>query len=104
MYEQLKSTIESHNAHYEKLNDDVHRLESSVNEQSDELEIAKHRRWQYIHDYAAFLSDFIWKHKTDLHIKDLSALDLVPYAVWRQMSQKAEMIVSLIEKIYSEKL
>lgn len=104
MYDQLKSIIESHNARYEKLNDDVHRLESFVNEQSDDLEIAKHRRWQYIHDYAAFLSDFIWLHKTDLHVKDLSALDLVPYLVWRQMTLKSEMIVRLIEKIYSEKL
>ena len=40
MYEKLKSMIESRNAHYEKLNDDVHRLESLVNEQSNDLEIA----------------------------------------------------------------
>jgi len=104
MYEKLKSMIESRNAHYEKLNDDVHRLESLVNEQSNDLEIAKHRRWQFIHDYASFLSEFLWNHKTDLHAKDLSALDLVPYAVWRKMSQKSELIVSLIEKIYNEKL
>lgn len=103
MYEQLKSMIESRNAHYEKLNDDVHRLESLMNEHCD-LEIAKHQRWQFIHDYASFLSEFLWNHKTDLHAKDLSALDLVPYAVWRKMSQKSEMIVSLIEKIYNEKL
>lgn len=104
MYDRLKSIIEDHNAHYRKLNDDVHRLESLMNEQSDDLKIAQHRRWQYIHDYAKFLSDFVWKHKTQLHVKDLSAFDLVPYAVWRQMSQKSEMIVHLIEKIYSEKL
>lgn len=104
MYEQLKSKIESRNAHYEKLNDDVHRLESLVSEQSNDLEIAKHRRWQFIHDYESFLSEFLWNHKTDLQAKDLSALDLVPYAVWRKMSQKSEMIVSLIEKIYNEKL
>jgi hypothetical protein len=100
MYEHLKSMIESHNAHYEKLNDDVHHLESLMNEHYDELEIAKHRRWQFIHDYAAFLADYLWKYKLNLTAKDLSALDLVPYAVWRKMSQKSEMIVQMIEKLY----
>lgn len=36
----------------------------------------------------------------DLTLKDLSALDLVPYAVWRKMDEKSHAVVDAITRIH----
>lgn len=52
--------------------------------------------------YAKLLSDFLWSKKQELTPKDLSALDMVPYDVWRRMSEKSNIVVQVIMDIYKE--
>lgn len=103
MYEKLKKMILDKNAQYQELNDLVHRLSQSLQDGATELENAKHERWQFIHDYARSLADFLWYNMCDLTPKDLSALDLVPYAVWRKMGEKSQVVVDTIQRIHGTK-
>lgn len=101
MYEKLKRLITDKNALYKELNDEVHQLEQSVNEEAEALKNARFERWQFIHDYAQSLADFLWYNMLDMTPKDLSALDLVPYAVWRKMDEKSHAVVDAITRIHN---
>ena len=101
MYEKLKQLIMDKNELYKELNDEVHQLEQSVNDESESLEASRFARWQFIHDYAQSLADFLWYNMCDLTPKDLSALDLVPYAVWRKMDEKSHAVVDAITRIHN---
>ena len=101
MYEELKELIAKNNQKYSQLNDVVHSLEHNCcNIETSELEKARFEKWQFIHDYAAELSDFLWEHKKELSADDLSALDSVLYNVWQKMSEKSNIVVQTIMKIY----
>lgn len=50
MYEKLKRLITDKNALYKELNDEVHQLEQSINEEAEALKNARFERWQFIHD------------------------------------------------------
>ena len=101
MYEELKKIIAKNNQKYSELNDVVHSLEHNCcNIETSELEEARFAKWQFIHDYAAELSDFLWKNKEVLSADDLTALDSVLYNVWQKMSEKSNIVVQTIMKIY----
>lgn len=101
MYEELKQLIAKNNQKYSQLNDVVHSLERDCcNIETSELEKARFEKWQFIHDYATELSNFLWEHKQVLSADDLSALDSVLYNVWQKMSEKSNIVVQTIMKIY----
>lgn len=102
LYKQLKAIIVRNNAIYDKLSDKIFDLESNVNESADKVELAKHDRWQFMHDYATELATFIWDHKTELKARDLSVFDMVPNPVWNKMAEKSEIIVNTILSIHNE--
>lgn len=100
MYNKLKQLIENHNEQYQKLNDIVHSIEKDPNKNKTELELWQQTRWQFIHNYASFLNDFLWEHMQELTPEDLSALDFVPYVVWNKMYEKSHIVVETIQKIH----
>lgn len=102
MYEDLTLKIDNHNNIYRKLNDDVHRIKASDAHSAEDLQTAEHKLTQFIHDYATFLSTYLWDHMAELRPYDLTALNLVPYNVWRQMKEKSSIIVETIEKLYHD--
>ena len=101
MYEELKELIVKNNQKYSQLNDVVDSLEHDCcNIETSKLEKARFEKWQFIHDYATELSNFLWEHKQVLSADDLSALDSVLYNVWQKMSEKSNIVVQTIMKIY----
>lgn len=102
LYKQLKAIITKNNAIYEQLSDEIFDIESDVNESAEAVEHAKHKRWQFIHDYATELSTFIWDHITELKPRDLSAFDAVESPVWNKMSEKNAMVVDAILRLHNE--
>lgn len=102
LYKQLKAIIVKNNAIYAELSDTIFDLESNVNESAETVELAKHKRWQFMHDYATELATFIWDYKTELTAKDLPVFDMVPSPVWDKMAEKYEMIVKAILTIHTE--
>ena len=103
VYEELAKIIAENNEKYTKLNEHVYSIRSHETKESlAVLEKAKFDRWQFTHDYAKLLSDFLWSKKQELTPKDLSALDMVPYDVWRRMSEKSNIVVQVIMDIYKE--
>ena len=101
MYEELEKLIKENNEKYMRLNDLVYSIKS--NKIEGNVVDAKFDRWQFTHDYAKLLSDFWWFRKQELTPKDLSALDMVPYDVWRRMSEKSNIVVQVIMDIYKER-
>lgn len=59
LYKQLRAIITKNNTIYEQLSDEIFEIESNVNESAEAVEHAKHKRWQFMHDYATELSTFI---------------------------------------------
>ena len=103
MYEELAKIIAENKEKYAKLNEHVYSIRSHETKQTlAALEEAKFDSWQFTHDYAKLLSDFLWSKKQELTPKDLSALDMVPYDVWRRMSEKSNIVVQVIMDIYKE--
>lgn len=102
LYKQLRAIITKNNAIYEQLSDEIFDIESDVNKSAEAVEHAKHKRWQFMHDYATELSTFIWDHITELQARDLSVFDMVPSPVWNKMSEKNEIIVKAILDKYNE--
>lgn len=102
LYKQLKAIITKNNVIYEQLSDEIFEIESDVNKSAEAVEHAKHKRWQFMHDYATELSTFIWDHITELQARDLSVFDMVPSPVWNKMSEKNEIIVKAILDKYNE--
>lgn len=100
MYDKLKRLIENHNDQYQQFNDLVHSIKNDNEKNSNDLKIATQQRWQFIHNYASFLNDFLWKHMQELTPEDLSVLDFVPYVVWNKMYEKSHIVVETIQKIY----
>lgn len=102
LYKQLKTIITKNNAIYDELTDKVFDLKNNVNESAEEVKLAEHKQWQFIHNYATELSTFIWDHMTELKPEDLSAFDLVVYPVWKKMSEKYAMVVDAILRMHNE--
>ena len=102
LYKQLRAIITKNNVIYEQLSDEIFDIESDVNKSAEAVEHAKHKRWQFMHDYATELSTFIWDHITELQARDLSVFDMVPSPVWNKMSEKNEIIVKAILDKYNE--
>lgn len=102
LYKQLKAIITKNNAIYDELCDEIFELESNVNESAEIVELAEHKRWQFMHDYATELATFIWDHKTELKARDLPVFDMVPSPVWNKMAEKYEMIVNAILRLHNE--
>lgn len=102
MYEKLKTLIEDKNKEYQRLNDIVYNFEHIASDDATEeqYKAVLFDRWQFIHNYASSLNDFIQYNKEDLTADDLSAFDLVPNVVWRKMSAKTEKVVDLIMNLH----
>ena len=102
LYKQLRTIITKNNTIYEQLSDEIFEIESNVNESAEVVEHAKHKRWQFMHDYATELSTFIWDHITELKPHDLSVFDAVESPVWNKMSEKNAMVVDAILRLHNE--
>lgn len=102
LYKQLRAIITKNNTIYEQLSDEIFEIESNVNESAEVVEHAKHKRWQFMHDYATELSTFIWDHITELKPHDLSVFDAVESPVWNKMSEKNAMVVDAILRLHNE--
>ena len=102
LYKQLKAIITKNNAIYDELTDKVFDLKNNVNESAEDVKLAEHKQWQFIHDYATELSTFIWDHMTELKPEDLSVFDLVVYPVWKKMSEKYAMVVDAILRMHNK--
>lgn len=102
LYKQLRAIITKNNTIYEQLSDEIFEIESNVNESAEAVEHAKHKRWQFMHDYATELSTFIWDHITELKPHDLSVFDAVESPVWNKMSEKNAMVVDAILRLHNE--
>ena len=64
----------------------------------------KHQRWQLIHDYATAVSDFLLMNfllmnMLELEKNDLTALNLVPYTVWKKVPEKTIIIIDAIHNM-----
>lgn len=68
MYEKLKTLIEDKNKEYQRLNDIVYNFEHIASDDATEeqYKAVLFDRWQFIHNYASSLNDFIWYNKEDL--------------------------------------
>lgn len=102
LYKQLRAIITKNNTIYEQLSDEIFEIESNVNESAEVVEHAKHKRWQFMHDYATELPTFIWDHITELKPHDLSVFDAVESPVWNKMSEKNAMVVDAILRLHNE--
>lgn len=102
LYKQLRAIITKNNTIYEQLSDEIFDIESDVNKSAEAVEHAKHKRWQFMHDYATELSTFIWDHITELKPHDLSVFDAVESPVWNKMSEKNAMVVDAILRLHNE--
>ena len=102
LYKQLRAIITKNNVIYEQLSDEIFDIESDVNKSAEAVEHAKHKRWQFMHDYATELSTFIWDHITELKPHDLSVFDAVESPVWNKMSEKNARVVKAILDKYNE--
>lgn len=102
LYKQLRAIITKNNTIYEQLSDEIFDIESGVNKSAEAVEHAKHKRWQFMHDYATELSTFIWDHITELKPHDLSVFDAVESPVWNKMSEKNAMVVDAILSLHNE--
>lgn len=94
---QLEKEIITHNKKFEELTQEAIECENS-----EEKELLFQKRWQFIHDYAQFLNDFVWQHKEILNPSVTVIFDLVPNAVWNRMSEKSERIIMLINQQYKQ--
>ena len=100
MYNQLLTIILTNNQTYQELNDKIYQIKASDTESAAELVTAQQTYNQHLHDYATAISEFLWEHKQELRPYDLTALNLIPYNVWRKMKEKSSIIVETIEKLY----
>lgn len=94
---ELEIALTNHNKKFEQL------TQQAVNwEKEDEKELLFQKRWQFIHDYAQFLNDFVWNHKEMLNPTVTVLFDLVPNTVWNRMSEKSERIITIINQEYKQ--
>ena len=90
--------IKENNELYNKINLEVHDAETNKEDENTINEL-KHQRWQLIHDYATAVSDFLLMNMLELEKNDLTALDLVPYTVWKKVPEKTIIIIDAIHNM-----
>lgn len=94
---ELEIALTNNNKKFEQL------TQQAVNcENEEEKKSLFQKRWQFIHDYAQFLNDFVWNHKESLTPSVTILFDLVPNTVWNRMSEKSERIIMLINQQYKQ--
>ena len=98
MYAKLTKLIKENNELYNKINLEVHDAETNKADENTINEL-KHQRWQLIHDYATAVSDFLLMNMLELEKNDLTALDLVPYTVWKKVPEKTIIIIDAIHNM-----
>ena len=98
MYAKLTKLIKENNELYNKINLEVHDAETNKADENTINEL-KHQRWQLIHDYATAVSDFLLMNMLELEKNNLTALDLVPYTVWKKVPEKTIIIIDAIHKM-----
>ena len=98
MYATLTKLIKENNELYNKINLEVHDAETNKEDENTINEL-KHQRWQLIHDYATAVSDFLLMNMLELEKNDLTALDLVPYTVWKKVPEKTIIIIDAIHNM-----
>lgn len=98
MYAKLTKLIKENNELYNKINLEVHDAETNKEDENTINEL-KHQRWQLIHDYATSISNFLLMNMLELEKNDLTALDLVPYTVWKKVPEKTIIIIDAIHKM-----
>jgi uncharacterized protein YdcH (DUF465 family) len=98
MYTKLTKLIKENNELYNKINLEVHDAETNKEDENTINEL-KHQRWQLIHDYATAVSDFLLMNMLELEKNDLTALDLVPYTVWKKVPEKTIIIIDAIHNM-----
>ena len=98
MYAKLTKLIKENNELYNKINLEVHDAETNKEDENTINEL-KHQRWQLIHDYATAVSDFLLMNMLELEKNDLTALDLVPYTVWKKVPEKTIIIINAIHNM-----
>ena len=98
MYAKLTKLIKENNELYNKINLEVQDAETNKEDENTINEL-KHQRWQLIHDYATAVSDFLLMNMLELEKNDLTALDLVPYTVWKKVPEKTIIIIDAIHNM-----
>ena len=93
----LEIAITNHNKKFTQL---TQQAVNCTNE--EEKKSLFQKRWQFIHDYAQFLNDFVWNHKEMLNPTVTVLFDLVPNTVWNRMSEKSERIITIINQQYKQ--
>ena len=94
MYKELEKLISAKNKRYEHINFLV-----SMAKNEDQLQKARNYKNMFIHEYAQSLYDIVWDKKEVLTAQDCIAFDLVPYAVWRNFSERYGMIIDVIKAL-----
>lgn len=89
MYKELEKLISAKNKRYKHINFLV-----SVAKNENQLQKAR-----FIHEYAQSLYDIVWEKKEVLTAQDCIAFDLVPYAVWRNFSERYGRIIDVIKAL-----
>ncbi len=98
LYNELENLIKESNETYFRLNNLVYEEEqnSPENFESSKLSKLKFNRWQFIHDYAEEVSNFILNNINQISKKELPLFDLVPYIVWNIIPEKSIIIIRKI--------
>lgn len=91
-YEELKLLVERENERYHEFNNAVYRAENET-----ELEQARSVKQAFVYSYAQRINDYLYHNLTELTAKDCTVLDLVPYLVWNQVTDKSAMMVEQIK-------
>lgn len=94
MYKDLEKLIRAKNKRYEHINFLV-----SVAKNENQLQKARAYKSRFIHEYAQSLYDIVWDKKEVLTAQDCIAFDLVPYAVWRNFSERYGIIIDVIKAL-----
>ena len=94
MYKELEKLISAKNNRYNHINFLI-----SVAKNEDQLQKARAYKARFIYEYAQALYDFVWEKKELLTAQDCIAFDLVPYAVWRNFSERYGMIIDVIKAL-----
>ena len=94
MYKDLEKLISAKNNRYKHVNFLV-----SVAKSEEQLDLARKYKARFIHEYAQALYDFVWDQKEVLTAQDCIAFDFVPYAVWRNFSDRYGMIIDVIKAL-----
>lgn len=96
MFTELSGVITSYNDTYQKHNLYVWGAEHT--EDAKQIELAIHKRDQFIHDYVAKLEHLVLDNDNfvKLTAKDVRVFDLVPYTVWFKLSERTRRILKLV--------